>query len=175
MAPAAVRTPITRPRRRTNQRLAMVAANTKAIEPVPRPISSPQVIINCQPWVITMVSPLPAATRIKARLVTKRIPNRSISAAANGAINPYSTRLRLTALEIRVRGQPNSCSKGTISTPGAARNPAAPSRATNATNATHHAGWIRRPPPPAPFRWSASAAKSSAAVASNASSAVLTG
>jgi hypothetical protein len=130
----------------------MVAANTMAIEPVPRPISSPQVIINCQPWLITMVSPLPAATSTKARLVTQRIPNRSISAAANGAINPYSTRFRLTALDIRVRGQPNSCSNGTINTPGAARKPAAPSRATNATNATHHAGWIRRSRPPAPRR-----------------------
>jgi hypothetical protein len=130
----------------------MVAANTIAIEPVPRPISTPQVIINCQPWVITMLSPLPAATNTRAMLVTQRIPNRSISAAANGAINPYSTRFRLTALDIRVRGQPNSCSKGTINTPGAARKPAAPSSATNATNATHHAGWIRRPPAAAPHR-----------------------
>jgi hypothetical protein len=73
-------------------------------------------------------------------LVTLRIPKRSISAAANGAINPYKTRFRLTALDISVRRQPNSSSSGTISTPGAARNPAAPISATKATDATHHAG-----------------------------------
>ncbi len=41
-APAAVRTPVTRPRRATNQRLVTVAANAMAMEPVPRPTSSPQ-------------------------------------------------------------------------------------------------------------------------------------
>ena len=79
---------MTSPRRATNQRLAMVAANTMAIEPVPSPISRPQVSISCQPWVTKIVSPLPAATRTRATLVTWRMPNRSISAAANGAISP---------------------------------------------------------------------------------------
>ena len=141
-AAAAVRMPITRPRRATNQRLAIVAAKTMAIEPVPSPISRPQVSISCQPWVTKMVNPLPAATRSRATLVTWRMPKRSISAAANGAISPYRIRLTLTALDIRVRDQPNSSSSGTISTPGAARKPAAPTRATNATAATHQAGWI---------------------------------
>ena len=54
VALAAVRMPITRPRRATNQRLAMVAAKTRAIEPVPRPISTPQVSTSCQPWVTKM-------------------------------------------------------------------------------------------------------------------------
>lgn len=34
--------PMTRPRRVTNQRLAIVSANTSAMEPVPRPMSRPQ-------------------------------------------------------------------------------------------------------------------------------------
>lgn len=41
-APAAVRTPVTRPRRATNQRLVTVAEKASAIEPVPRPTSRPQ-------------------------------------------------------------------------------------------------------------------------------------
>ena len=48
-APPAVSTPITSPRRLTNQRFAMVAAKTSAIDPVPRPISTPQVSTSCQP------------------------------------------------------------------------------------------------------------------------------
>ena len=80
--------PVTRPRRATNQRLAIVAAKTMAIEPVPSPISRPQVRISCQPWVTKMDSPLPAATSSRAKLVTWRMPKRSISAAANGAISP---------------------------------------------------------------------------------------
>ena len=66
-APPAVSTPITRPRRRTNQRLAMVAAKTSAIDPVPSPISTPQVSTSCQPAVTKTVSPLPSATSTSAR------------------------------------------------------------------------------------------------------------
>ena len=47
-APAAVKPPITIPRRLTNQRLATVAANTNAIEPVPTPTMTPHVATNCQ-------------------------------------------------------------------------------------------------------------------------------
>ena len=66
----AVSTPITSPRRLTNQRLAMVAAKTSAIEPVPRPISTPQESTNCQPAVTKTVRPLPSATSTSAELVT---------------------------------------------------------------------------------------------------------
>ena len=38
--------------------------------------------------------------------------------------------------------QPNSSCSGVISTPGVARKPAAPTIATNATAATHQAGWM---------------------------------
>lgn len=41
-APAAVRMPVTRPRRATNQRLVTVAEKDIAIAPVPRPTSRPQ-------------------------------------------------------------------------------------------------------------------------------------
>lgn len=41
-APAAVRMPVTRPRRATNQRLVTVAEKAIAIEPLPRPTSTPQ-------------------------------------------------------------------------------------------------------------------------------------
>jgi hypothetical protein len=34
------------------------------------------------------VSPLPAATTSSAAVTTRRIPKRSISAAANGAVSP---------------------------------------------------------------------------------------
>ena len=47
-----------------------------------------------------------------------------------------------TAAEIVARDQPNSSCSGSISTLGAARNDPAPTRATNATVATHHARWI---------------------------------
>ena len=72
------------------------------------------------------------------------MPKRSISAAANGAVRPNSTRLMLTAAESTVVDQPNSFCSGTISTPGAARNPAAPTSARKATAATIQAGWSRR-------------------------------
>ena len=44
----AVRMPITRPRLLENHVLAMVAAKTRAMEPVPSPISRPQVRRICQ-------------------------------------------------------------------------------------------------------------------------------
>src|SRR3954465_4629887 len=51
--------------------------------------------------------------------------------------------LTATAAEIVVTDQPNSARSGSISTPGTARNAAAPTRARNVTAATHQAGWIR--------------------------------
>src|SRR3954462_7878325 len=52
--------------------------------------------------------------------------------------------LTATAAEIVETDQPNSARSGSISTPGTARNAAAPTRARNVTAATHQAGWIRR-------------------------------
>ena len=79
---------MTRPRRSTNQRLAIVAANTIAIDPVPRPISTPHVMSSWNDSVMNTVRPLPSATMISATVVTLRMPNLSISAAANGAVRP---------------------------------------------------------------------------------------
>ncbi len=134
---------MTRPRRSTNHRLAMVAANTSAIAPVPVPISRPQNTSSCQEAVMTMLPPEPSATRTRAAEMTRRIPKRSIRAAAKGATSPKSTRLMLTASDMTLVDQPNSSCSGTIRAPGAPRKPAAPSSARNATAATHHAGWTR--------------------------------
>ena len=88
---------------------------------------------------MTVVSSAPDATVTSAPTVTVRMPKRFMSAAANGPVNPNKRRLMKTAKEMTARFQPNSCSSGTISTPGVARNPAAPMRATNVTAATIHA------------------------------------
>ena len=74
------------------------------------------------------------------------MPNRSISAAENGAVSPKSTRLTETARPMRPMGQPNSSCSGVMSTPGVDRNPAAPMAVRKATAATHQAGWIRPSP-----------------------------
>ena len=101
---------------------------------------TPHVNTNCHAWVTNTLRALPAATTTNAVDVTARIPKRSINAAANGAVRPNSTRLTPTASDSIDRGQPNSSCSGTINTLGAARNPAAPTRARKATAATIHAG-----------------------------------
>src|SRR5437764_7893721 len=49
-----------------------------------------------------------------------------------------------TAAEIVDTDQPNSACSGSMSTPGTARNAAAPTSARKVTAATPQAGWIRR-------------------------------
>ena len=88
VAPAAVSTPVTRPRWRTNHRLVTVATKVIAIDPVPTPTSSPQHSTSCQACVMKTVRPLPSETRTSAPTTTTRNPSRSISAAANGEITP---------------------------------------------------------------------------------------
>ncbi len=70
---------------------------------------------------------------------TRRMPNRFIRAAANGAVSPNSIRFTDTATEMVPRDQPNSSCSGSISAPGVARKPAAPTSATKDTAATHQA------------------------------------
>jgi hypothetical protein len=84
----AVRMPVTSPRRATNHRDVTVATKASAIDPVPSPTSTPQHRISCQLDVMNTVRPLPIATTVSAAATTRRIPNRSISAAANGAVSP---------------------------------------------------------------------------------------
>ncbi len=109
-----------------------------AIDPVPAPISSPQVRIKCQAVVASTDRPAPAAISSSPTQTTRLMPNRSISAAANGAISPYSTRFTLTAADMVLIDQPASC-RGTINTPGAALKPAAATSVANATPATTQA------------------------------------
>ena len=50
--------------------------------------------------------------------MTRRTPKRFMKAAANGPNNPNSKMRSASAEEICASSQPNSCSSGTISTPG---------------------------------------------------------
>jgi hypothetical protein len=84
----AVSTPITSPRRVTNQRSAMVAASTSAIDPVPPPMSTPQKIRSCHEAVMKTLPAAPSATSASAIGTTRRRPKRSIRAAAKGATRP---------------------------------------------------------------------------------------
>ena len=88
VAPPAVRIPDTSPRRATNQRPVTVATSDSAIDPVPRPTSTPQSRTSCQLAVMKTVRPLPSAVSSSAQTTTRRMPNRSISAAAKGAVRP---------------------------------------------------------------------------------------
>lgn len=142
-AEAAVRMPVTRPFLVVNQRLVTVAAKASAIEPDPRPTSRPQQSSSCQAAVIHTVRPEPSAITIRATATTRRMPKRSISAAANGAVSPYSARLMDTAAPIVPRDQWNSWCSGSISRPGRERKAAAPMIVTKVTAATNQARWMR--------------------------------
>ncbi len=143
VAPAAVSTPLTRPRRATNQRAVTTATRDMDIAPVPRPTRMPQQRMSCHDAVIQIGSTDPTETRTSAQPTTRLIPNRSMRAAENGAVSPNSTRLTETASPMSPIGQPNSSCSGVMSTPGVDRKPAAPMAVRNATRATHQAGWIR--------------------------------
>ncbi len=60
MAVLAVSTPITPPRRETNQRFTTVAPSTIAVVPVPRPTRTPHASTSCQLVRICEVSATPA-------------------------------------------------------------------------------------------------------------------
>lgn len=89
------------------------------------------------------VRPAPTAIVVRAQATTRRMPNRSISAAAKGAVSPYRARLTETAKPIMPRDQPNSVCSGSMSNEGSEANPAAPISVTNATAATGQARWTR--------------------------------
>ncbi len=88
---------------------------------------------------MSVVSATPTDTVPKASIMVSLAPRRSTRAAAKGPIRPNSTRLTETAMEIVARDQPNSCSSGTIRTPGVARMAAAVSRVRNETASTTQA------------------------------------
>ena len=66
----------------------MVAAKTNAIDPVPIPTTTPHSSTNCHGAFINMVPKAPILTAPNALITTLRTVKRSISAAANGAVNP---------------------------------------------------------------------------------------
>ncbi len=55
---------------------------------MPTPTAMPQSSHSCQACVITKVSPEPRATSASEATTTRRMPNFSIRAAANGAVSP---------------------------------------------------------------------------------------
>ncbi len=130
---------MTRPRRLTNQRWVTVAPKAVAVEPVPRPTSTPQYRVNCQAVVMTEVSAAPEAMSTSATTTTRRMPKRSMRAAANGAVRPYRTMFTEVARPIDPRDQPNSCRRGPASRPGRVEKAPATTIASSATAATHHA------------------------------------
>ncbi|GAA2969606.1 hypothetical protein GCM10020227_42700 [Streptomyces flavovirens] len=135
--------PLTRPRRATNQRWVTVAEKAIAMEPVPRPTSRPQYSISCQAAVIQTPASAPAATALSATTTTRRMPKRSINAAANGAVSPYRAMSMETASPISPRDQPNSVWRGSMSRPGRELKAAPPMIVTKVTAATIHARCIR--------------------------------
>ena len=131
VALAAESAPNTRPRRSSNHRVATTAARTMEVTPVPAPTSTPQNSMSCH-WVCMRVESATAATSSAIAASTiRRSPNRSMTEAANGPIRPKSAMLIATASEMIARFHPNSCSSGTMSTPGVARMPAVISSTTN--------------------------------------------
>lgn len=85
---AAVRNPVTSPRRVVNQRCVTVAANVIASAPHPTPTSTPHPTTSCQGWATAVVVAAPAAMSSRAPAATRRMPERSTSAAENGAVRP---------------------------------------------------------------------------------------
>ena len=67
--------------------------------------------------------PAPSSSSTSEASTVRRSPIVCISAAANGPIRPPSRMFSEIAPEIVAALQPNACSSGTISTPGAARTP----------------------------------------------------
>ena len=74
---AAVRIPVARPRRATNQRLAITAARVTDTAPVAVPFTNPQSRMNCHWVLIASVSADPAATIETAIKTQRRSPNLS--------------------------------------------------------------------------------------------------
>ena len=87
-----------------------------------------------------IVSPAPTLTEKSADITTRRIPKRSISAAAKGATNPYTRTLMATAKETCSRPQPKASSSGMIRTDDALLKPAVIANVTKVTPIANHAG-----------------------------------
>ena len=88
VALAAEKMPVTSPRWVWNQRLATMAPNTRAIAPVPRPMNTPHNSQSCHGWVISGVRPGSPPRHDQRHATVRRMPKRSMNAAANGAMRP---------------------------------------------------------------------------------------
>ena len=127
--------PKTTPRRASNQRLVTTTANTIAVIPVPAPTQTPQSKVNCHCVFICVVRATDAVNKASAQSTRRRTPQRFINEAAKGPIRPNKAMLIAIAAEIAAVDQPNSCSSGTIKTPGVARTAAVTSSTQKVTAA----------------------------------------
>ncbi len=66
--------PTTRPRRATNQRVAMIAPSTSAVMPVPMPTTIPHSTTRCHTCVIVSASSSPDTMKPIAAMTTRRTP-----------------------------------------------------------------------------------------------------
>ena len=139
VALAAESAPRTTPRFSSNHRVATIAASTIDVTPVPVPTSTPHSSISCHSACMRAEAAIEAASSSRAPSTTRRSPQRSITAAANGPIKPNRAMLTATAAEITARLHPNSLSSGTMNSPGVARTPAVMSSTTKVTAAITHA------------------------------------
>ncbi len=88
LAVLAVRRPVIRPRRATNQRFTMVAASTIDTAPDATPESSPQLAISCQGRVMNTLAPVDRLISTRAPTRVRRTPMLCIRAPAKGPARP---------------------------------------------------------------------------------------
>src|SRR5579883_1693093 len=138
VAVLAAKSPMTNPRLLTNQRLAIVALSTCAMQPVPIPTNRPQVRISCQGAVMNELDATAMTSSDSANSTVARTPKVCIAAPANGPMQPNRSKLSDIATEMVARSQPNASCRGTIKTPGVARTPADASRVTKTNPTTTH-------------------------------------
>jgi hypothetical protein len=84
----AVRSPVTRPRLVTNQRFAIIAPSGTEIAPVAAAFTKPHRMSSCHGCVMNTDRPAPVEIPSTATAITRRMPNRSTNAAANGPPRP---------------------------------------------------------------------------------------
>ena len=136
VAVLAARSPMTRPRRAENQRVATVAPSTIAVSPVPTPITTPHNRKSCHNRDIPSDRRMPPEMMPSETSIIRLTPNRFMKAAAKGPIRPNSRKRMARAAEISDALQPNSCCRGTMNTPGAPMVPATVSMVRNVTPRT---------------------------------------
>jgi hypothetical protein len=120
----APRIPTTRPRWRTNQRVATVGPRTLATSPVPSPDRKPNARVSCQISRTTLVMTRDAAVSARLTSTTLRTPIRLISHALSGPASPNTTSPTAAANETEPVDQPGSFVIVRMNAPGADRTPA---------------------------------------------------